>query len=165
MDNTLLGALIGGGAAIAGAIATSVITYFSNKNHENIKLLKQKKEELYLSVYDTSVLLEKYHLLFSQRLISKKEIDVLDNNWRHTIRNISMCIEIYFPQLKDDLRKALSPSNSFLNDEIKTLKTYSQEGYVNVNISISGLLKKSAATSYNKATKALDDFEIKILSI
>lgn len=44
MDNTLLGALIGGGAAIAGAIATSVITYFSNKNHENIKLLKQKKK-------------------------------------------------------------------------------------------------------------------------
>ncbi|MEL5573003.1 MULTISPECIES: hypothetical protein [Serratia] len=165
MDSTLLGALIGGGAAIAGAIATSVITYFSNKNHENIKLLKQKKEELYLSVYDTSVLLEKYHLLFSKRIVSKTDIDDLDNSWRHTIRNINMCVEIYFPLIKNELSKGLSPSNSFLNDEVKTLRKYTSEGYTDVSIAISGLTKKSAIISYNKAIVALDDFERKILSI
>ncbi len=165
MDSTLLGALIGGSAAIAGAIATSVITYFSNKNHENIKLLKQKKEELYLSVYDTGVLLEKYHLLFSQRMVSKTDIDDLDNSWRHTIGNINMCVEIYFPLIKNELIKGLLPSKSFLNDEVKILREYSSEGYINVSVAISGLMKKSATTSYNKAIVALDDLERKVLSI
>ncbi|MBH3177349.1 hypothetical protein [Serratia ureilytica] len=118
-----------------------------------------------MSVYDTSVLLEKYHLLFSKRIVSKTDIDDLDNSWRHTIRNISMCVEIYFPLIKNELSKGLTPSNSFLNDEVKILRKYTSEGYTDVSIAISGLTKKSAIISYNKAIMALDDFERKILSI
>ncbi|MGP2888852.1 hypothetical protein [Serratia marcescens] len=48
MDSTLLGALVGGGCAVAGAACTSVATYFSNKHAERTKIRIQKKEVLYL---------------------------------------------------------------------------------------------------------------------
>lgn len=43
MDSTLLGALVGGGCAVAGAACTSVATYFSNKHAERTKIRIQKK--------------------------------------------------------------------------------------------------------------------------
>ncbi|WP_261427355.1 hypothetical protein [Serratia proteamaculans] len=52
MDNTLLGALIGGGFAVAGSVCTAVVAYFTNKHGEHAKIKIKKKEDLYISLIE-----------------------------------------------------------------------------------------------------------------
>lgn len=100
MDSTLLGALIGAGAAIAGSIVTAIATYLINKNIDKSKLTTDKKEELYIACDAISKC-----ILFCESAVKKGRFDdALKSTVNEIIElqtKIRMLIGLYFANLED----------------------------------------------------------------
>ncbi|AEF47175.1 hypothetical protein SerAS12_4077 [Serratia sp. AS12] len=163
MDSTLLGALFGGGCAIAGAVATSTITYFANKKHDNLKILKQKKENLYLSIYELDLTINRYINLFEKEYIKENEIEEIDEIWWRTLSVIHMSINIYFPNLKSELSESLDVISLFFNNDIKKLREIQgmSPNYTIINLA----LQITAKRSYEKSKEAIRAFENKVIDM
>lgn len=100
MDSTLLGALIGAGAAIAGSIVTAIATYFINKHIDRTKLITDKKEELYIACDAISKC-----ILICESSVKKGRFDGTLKSTVNEIMElqtkIRMLIGLYFANLAD----------------------------------------------------------------
>lgn len=148
MDNTLLGALIGAGAAIAGSIVTAVATYFINKYIDRTKLITAKREGLYIACDAISIC-----ILYCESSVKKGKFDDELKSKVNEIMSlqtkIRMLTGLYFPNLKDsndrfdksmvDLtKKCLIPSgDSSIGDE----GNYSAIGIGYCKIALEEILK------------------------
>lgn len=122
MDSTLLGALIGAGAAISGALATSLTTHFLNKKQEKIKLLTIKKEEVYKAIETLKL---KTTSQWAMLINVANGHDIVHEKYPADIpsplSDLNMLLSIYFPIL-NDARNEMNETHKELN--LRLLKTY-----------------------------------------
>ncbi|ELJ5771840.1 hypothetical protein RS405_003788 [Serratia marcescens] len=163
MDSTLLGALIGAGAAIAGAIATSTITYFSNKSHDKEKTLSIKKESLYICLEDLKTNIHNNALIFGSMGKDGKPIITkdLDDEYRGIIKNIKMLVNIYFKGLGDEFNSKMDIAIEFYTSYAIHLRQDTRTS----PLLITKELLDSVNASYDKSMAAIDDLQNIILKV
>lgn len=100
MDSTLLGALIGAGVTLAAVALTAVVNYHFTQKQENLKLKKQKKEELYLSIIDMERAMYLYFICISHAYNNVEySIDSIDMARDKSIAKMELITTVYFLEL------------------------------------------------------------------
>lgn len=106
MDSTFLGALIGGGFALAGSIVTAVATYFINTKQENKKVIREKKEAVYSTVEVLkSETTSKWTRLLNFVQAGSFEKIQNDNDKPSNLASLNMLLSLYFEEINDDRMK------------------------------------------------------------
>lgn len=101
MDSTLLGALIGAGVTLAAVVLTAVVNYHFTQKQENLKLRKQKKEELYQAFIEMERVMYLYLLCINNAFYkSEFKLNEIDEKRDKAITKIEMISTIYFLDLK-----------------------------------------------------------------
>jgi len=120
MDSTLLGALIGAGAAIAGSIVTAIATYFINKSIDKNKLLTEKKEVLFQTIIEIERAMYRYYVCFNLALNGGKfNLEPIDENRDRAIARLEIVSNIYFNNLE-------------LSDLLESIIKYEQESVIQI---------------------------------
>ncbi|HCR2977936.1 TPA: hypothetical protein ACLFK6_002476 [Serratia marcescens] len=112
MDSTLIGALIGAGVTLAAVALTAVVNYHFTQKQENLKLRKQKKEELYLSIIDMERAMYLYFVCVSHSY-NKVEYntDAIDSARDRAIARMELIIKVHFDELK--IERAMEAISQF----------------------------------------------------
>ncbi|MBH1897999.1 hypothetical protein I5L10_16465 [Serratia marcescens] len=119
MDSTLLGALIGAGAAIVGSIVTAIATYFVNKKIESNKLITTKKEELYNACDELSFCILVCNIAVSAGKFESEKVESALNRIMPLQIKIRMIIDIYLKNLKPLKDSVDSAMEKFAKDCLK----------------------------------------------
>jgi len=96
MDSTLLGALIGAGAAIAGGMLTTAWTNHSSKSREEFMLRNEKREQLYMEYCEVRQATYNFITIFDGRRFTLRDIEEIDEKFNSAIAKINMINRIYF---------------------------------------------------------------------
>ncbi|WP_164055860.1 hypothetical protein, partial [Serratia marcescens] len=118
MAATLLELVIPASVSIVVACGTVVWTTRSNRKLEHNKVLKQKKEELHLALYDLDEALSIYSRLFRRQSLTRLDIDDVDLKWASSLGRVNMIINIYFPSLRQGFEDSMSGCTIFFNNSI-----------------------------------------------
>lgn len=118
MDSTLLGALIGGGFAVAGSVCTAVAAYFTNKHGEHAKIKINKKEDLYISLIELRESIIGFRMVFNSPEVNKKSIIERKNEFDSSRKKSRMLIDLYFRQLENESKTLTSALAKFNSDFI-----------------------------------------------
>ncbi|TXE27097.1 hypothetical protein [Serratia ureilytica] len=122
MAATLLELVIPASVSIVVACGTVVWTTRSNRKLEHNKVLKQKKEELHLALYDLDEALSMYSRLFRRQSLTRLDIDDVDLKWASSLGRVNMIINIYFPSLRQGFEDSISGCTIFFNNSIQILR-------------------------------------------
>ncbi|EIV5186762.1 hypothetical protein [Serratia marcescens] len=163
MDNTLISAVISAAVAIFIACVTVYWTKRSNRELENNKVLKQKKEELYLALYDLDEALSMYSRLFRRQSLTRLDIDDVDLKWSSSLGRVNMIINIYFPSLRQDFESSKSGCDIFFNDSIQILRIILSSK--NADRLDYDMHSTEAYTKHAEAREMLSEFERNIINL
>ncbi len=105
MNEIVTGAFIGGGAALAGAICTSIATYYANKHGEKTKIRISKKEELYMELYSIKEAIESISREISSRESTIENMIDPFEKFSLSRKRSQVIIALYFEELKDKKEK------------------------------------------------------------
>lgn len=137
MDSTLLGALIGAGVTLAAVALTAVVNYHFTQKQENLKLRKQKKEELYLSIIDMERAMYLYFVCVSHSF-NKVEynIDAIDAARDKAFARVELITTVHFIEL--NIERAMEAISQFEQSYVYYLKDgfkreFSASDVVNAN--------------------------------
>ncbi|MEL5452494.1 hypothetical protein PTR41_21720 [Serratia bockelmannii] len=137
MDSTLLGALIGAGVTLAAVALTAVVNYHFTQKQENLKLRKQKKEELYLSIIDMERAMYLYFVCVSHSF-NKVEynIDAIDAARDKAFARVELITTVHFIEL--NIERAMEAISQFEQSYVYYLKygfkrEFSASDVVNAN--------------------------------
>ncbi|MEL5658246.1 hypothetical protein PTT65_17655 [Serratia ureilytica] len=137
MDSTLLGALIGAGVTLAAVALTAVVNYHFTQKQENLKLRKQKKEELYLSIIDMERAMYLYFVCVSHSF-NKVEynIDAIDAARDKSFARVELITTVHFIEL--NIERAMEAISQFEQSYVYYLKDgfkreFSASDVVNAN--------------------------------
>ncbi|WP_458038779.1 hypothetical protein [Pantoea ananatis] len=101
----VIGPAIGAAIALASVFFTAKLTYRNNSRLEEQKIIRQKKEELYLACekHKNSISASDIKVL-SYIMNADHEYDSkFDHNNVHPLNHIRMLVKLYLPELKDEM--------------------------------------------------------------
>lgn len=112
VDTTLISGVISAAVAILVACGTVIWTVKSNRKLENEKLLKQKKEELYLSIIDMERAMYLYFVCVSHSF-NKVEynIDAIDAARDKAFARVELITTVHFIEL--NIERAMEAISQF----------------------------------------------------
>lgn len=154
IDSTLLGALIGAGAAIVGGMLTAAWTNHSSKKREEFMLRNEKREQLYISYHDMRNATYNFIGLFSGRKFSLSDIEKIDESFNLSNAKIHMLTKIYFNELYQPHLDTIKSFNIFFNNNISPLcQSFEDE---NDAVELAKNTSNEAFKAYKKATSDID---------
>lgn len=163
MAATLLELVVPASVSIVVACGTVVWTIRSNRELEKNKVLKQKKEELYLALYDLDEALAMYSRLFRRQSLTRLDIDDVDLKWASSIGRVNMIINIYFPSLRESFEDSKSGCTVFFNTSIEILRIILNSK--NADKLEYDIHSTEAYTLHAEAREMLSDFEKNIINL
>lgn len=160
MDSTLLGALIGGGFAVAGSVCTAVAAYFTNKYGEHAKTRLKKKEDLYISLISLRESISGFSRTFRSSSINSSKIIERNNEFSTSRKNVRMFIELYFLKLEPSSKRLNAKLTKFKNEFIVENTTSYKNGVLDKNNLSGEDASKSVLAEVNKIIAAVSKVKI-----
>ncbi|HBE9090502.1 TPA: hypothetical protein KNG84_002541 [Serratia fonticola] len=157
MDSTLLGALIGGGFALAGSIVTAVATYLITSKQENKKLITQKKEAIYIAVENLKIdTTSRFTALLN--IINEHDVN-LEQFQRYEpshLASLNMLMSLYFKDL-NEYRNKMNEMHKELNSYL--MQIYSPKTIIDKGPDFSGEFLRNAQSQYRQFIKHVDEIQ------
>ncbi|MBH1918628.1 hypothetical protein [Serratia surfactantfaciens] len=155
MDSTLLGALIGAGVTLAAVVLTAVVNYHFTQKQENLKLRKQKKEELYQSFIEIERAMYLYLLCINNAFYkSEFKLNEIDEKRDKAITKIEMISTIYFLDLK--IENVMDVISDFEQNDVYYIRPDRYKG------ELSAKDLASATAKYHLIEQAVADIKVAI---
>lgn len=155
MDSTLLGALIGAGVTLAAVVLTAVVNYHFTQKQENLKLRKQKKEELYQAFIEMERVMYLYLLCINNAFYkSEFKLNEIDEKRDKAITKIEMISTIYFLDLK--IENVMDVISDFEQNDVYYIRPDRYKG------ELSAKDLASATAKYHLIEQAVADIKVAI---
>ncbi|HIF6607550.1 TPA: hypothetical protein ACX369_003271 [Serratia marcescens] len=160
MDSTLLGALIGGGFAVAGSVCTAIAAYFTNKHGEHAKIRMKKKEDLYISLIDLRESIIGFGVIFRSSNIKASKLVEKNTEFSTSRKQVRMHIDLYFPKLEPASKRLTAKLTKFRNGYvIENTVLFSNDCFDKENIQGENF-RKDALSEVNKIIAAVSKVKI-----